>query len=72
MLCNNGLALYLVNMIVYVKTSSPIEVTELRYKSWLTFINVWTEPLRLNLLGPGNGHVTYLGRFSEPIPKNSL
>ena len=35
-------------------------------------INVWTEPLRLNLLGPGNGHVTYLGRFSEPIPKNSL
>ena len=35
-------------------------------------INVWTEPLRLNLLGPGNGRVTYLSRFSEPIPKNSL
>ena len=33
---------------------------------------VWTEPLRLNLLGPGNGHVTYLSRFTEPIPKNSL
>ena len=35
-------------------------------------MNVWTEPLRLNLLGPGNGHVTYLSRFLEPIPKNSL
>ena len=35
-------------------------------------IYVWTEPLRLNLLGPGNGHVTYLSRFPEPIPKNSL
>ena len=33
---------------------------------------VWTEPLRLNLLGPGNGRVTYLSRFPEPIPKNSL
>ena len=35
-------------------------------------INVWTEPLRLNLSGPGNGRVTYLSRFPEPIPKNSL
>ena len=35
-------------------------------------INVWTEPLRLNLLGPGNGRVTYLSRFPEPMPKNSL
>ena len=36
------------------------------------YIPVWTEPLCLNLLGPGNGHVTYLSRFPEPIPKNSL
>ena len=35
-------------------------------------IYVWTEPLRLNLSGPGNGRVTYLSRFPEPIPKNSL
>ena len=26
----------------------------------------------LNLLGPGNGRVTYPSRFTEPIPKNSL
>ena len=38
----------------------------------VTRINVWTEPLRLNLSGPGNGRVTYLSRFPEPIPKNSL
>ena len=36
------------------------------------YVYVWTEPLRLNLLGPGNGRVTYLSRFPEPIPKNSL
>ena len=36
------------------------------------FMNVWTGPLRLNLLAPGNGHVTYLSHFHEPVPKNSL
>ena len=35
-------------------------------------IYVWTEPLRLNLSGPENGRVTYLSRFPQPIPKNSL
>ena len=39
---------------------------------FLQQIYVWTEPLRLNLSGPGNGRVTYLSRFPEPIPKNSL
>ena len=33
---------------------------------------VWTELLRLNLLGPGNGHVTYLDRFRDRVPKNLL
>ena len=43
-----------------------------RKNQWHLVIDVWTEPLRLNLLGPGNGRVTYLSRFHEPIPKNSL
>ena len=37
-----------------------------------TVMHVWTEPLRLNLLGPGNGHVTYLDRFCDLVPKNLL
>ena len=35
-------------------------------------IDVWTELLRLNLLGWGNGRVTYLDRFHDLVPKNSL
>ena len=33
------------------------------------FIHVWTELLRLDLLGPGNGHVTYLDHFRDWVPK---
>ena len=32
-------------------------------------IHVWTEPLCLNLLGPGNGHGTYLDRLYDLAPK---
>ena len=39
---------------------------------YIIMIYVWTEPLRLDLLGPGNDHVAYLNRFHEPEPKNLL
>ena len=33
------------------------------------FIYVCTEPLCLNLLGPGNGRCTYLDRLCDLVPK---
>ena len=32
-------------------------------------IDVWTKPLRLNLLGPGNGRCTYLDCLYDLVPK---
>ena len=35
----------------------------------IILIYVWTEPLCLNLLGPGNSHGTYLDRLCDLVPK---
>ena len=40
-----------------------------KMKESMRTIYVWIEPIHLNLLGLGNGHGTYLGRFHDQYLK---